>query len=459
MQVAARAAQAAPTQSRVDFSKHLQKADEAMRRRNYDFAVEVFQQLIALDPDLGEARAGLRQALRRRHEQQKGSRLLRVAIGAMPLAAAKALVKAGKHDAAAKQLESYLAGNPLDADANLLLGIALESAGYFKSARAVYEFVADIAPTNPDGLKRAGAMMYKTGDAAKALEYYERALKADPRDQEALKARKDLSAEAALRTGGYEAATHSRDLIKDKDRARELERDRRRVLSEDELRVSLERLNARYVETPSDVDLMIELADLHDKLGDLDTAAEFAERAASYRKESFDLAVRAGDAQSKALKKAMVRADRAAEPDKAARLERELLEHELRDFRRRVQMRPNEAALRIELGKRLTRNGDLDAALSELQKSLAEPRVAREARFWIAQCFQRKRFFDLAKKEFQKALEGASFVDERAKEILYNLGAIAEAEGDAAEARAHYARVYEVDIGYRDVAAKMEQSK
>jgi hypothetical protein len=47
-------------------------------------------------------------------------------------------------------------------------------------------------------------------------------------------------------------------------------------------------------------------------------------------------------------------------------------------------------------------------------------------------------------------------MDERAKEILYNLGAIAEAEGRTDEARERYARIFEVDIGYRDVAAKME---
>jgi hypothetical protein len=40
--------------------------------------------------------------------------------------------------------------------------------------------------------------------------------------------------------------------------------------------------------------------------------------------------------------------------------------------------------------------------------------------------------------------------------VLYNLGLIAEAEGNPGEARRHYARIYEVDIGFRDVATKME---
>lgn len=196
----------------VDYSKHLQKADEALKRRNWDFAIEVYQQLLELEPDLADARAGLRQALKKRHEQNKGGgKLFKALAGAGPLAMAKTLAKAGKYAAAAKSLEQYLTGNPLDEDANYQLGVALEGAGHFKSARAVYEFLAEIAPKNPDGLKRAGALMYREGDHAKALEYYERALQADPRDQDALKARKDLSAERALRAGRFETVQHSRE--------------------------------------------------------------------------------------------------------------------------------------------------------------------------------------------------------------------------------------------------------
>jgi len=48
-------------------------------------------------------------------------------------------------------------------------------------------------------------------------------------------------------------------------------------------------------------------------------------------------------------------------------------------------------------------------------------------------------------------------IDERTKEVLYSLGQLAEGESKSDEARSYYARVYEVDIGYRDVAAKMER--
>jgi tetratricopeptide (TPR) repeat protein len=442
----------------VDYSKHLQKADEALKRRNWDFAVEVYQQLLELEPDLAEARAGLRAALKKRHEQHKGGgRLFKALAGAGPLAMAKTLAKAGKHAAAAKALEQYLSGNPLDEDGNYELGLALENAGHYKSARAVYEFLAEIAPKNPDGLKRAGAMMYREGDHAKALEYYERALQADPRDQEALKARKDLSAERALKAGRFDSVQHSREQIKDKEQAIDLERTKRRQLNDEDWAGERERLEALYADNPKDPELLTKLADVNERLKDYETALDFAVRAQQYRKDSFELVCKVGDLRSKMLRKRIARADKEGNAELAGRLEVELVEAEVEDFRSRVWIHPGDAALRLQLGRRLLKKGDLDAALAEFQKAQIDARVQRDARMGMAQCFQRKGYADLAKKEYLRVLEGVQEIDERAKEVLYALGAIAESEGRTDEARSNYARVYEVDIGYRDVAQKMER--
>ncbi|MBK8177806.1 MAG: tetratricopeptide repeat protein [Planctomycetes bacterium] len=441
----------------MDYSKHLEKADEALRRKNFDFAIEVYQQLLELEPDLGEARRGLRQALKRRFEAKGGGRLLRALSGAVPLATAKTLRKAGRHDACAKSLESYLASNPLDEDANLMLGLSLEDAGHKKSALAVYEFVAELAPKNSEALKRAGALMYRGGDHVRALEYYERALKADPRDQEALKARKDLSAEAALSKTNFERVAHSRDLMQNKEEARALERSKRLHLSDEEIAQERERLEKKYADNPTDPDVMIELAEIAEKSKDLETACDLVERALSYRKGSFDLICRAGDLRAKLMKKAVARADKDGNPAEAARLEHELIAQEARDWRLRVEAHPSDLALRLQLGKRLLRAGEADGALAELQKATSDSRQEREARALMAQCFEKKGFLDLARKEYERALGDGRDLDLRAKEILYNLAGIASAEGNAAEARSLYARIYEVDVGFRDVSAKMDE--
>ncbi|MCZ6596415.1 MAG: tetratricopeptide repeat protein [Planctomycetota bacterium] len=441
----------------MDFSKHIKKADEAFKRRNYDFAVELYRQLIELDPDQGEARSGLRRALKKRHEEKKGGKLLAAVSGAVPLGRAKTLRKLGKHDACARALESFLNTNPLHAGAHLMLGMALEEAGHFNSARAVYEFVTEIAPKNPEGLKRAGAMMQRTGDPARALEYYERALEADPRDQEALKARKNLAAETALGSTSLESVQHSRETIKDKDEAQELERARRRHLSEDELQSQLARLEERYAETPSDPDLMQQMAAVHERLGDPEAALDLVERALDYRKDSFELRGRQGDLRSKILKKKIAQADKDADQQAAGSLETELLEHEVADYRSRVGLRPGDATLRLQYARRLMRAGENDGALAELQKCNNDPRVRKDALFYLAQCFHRQGILDLAHKQYEKALEAVGGMNERAKEILYSLGSIAETQGSGEEARSFYTRIYEVDIGYRDVAGKMKQ--
>lgn len=443
----------------MDFSKHILKAEEATRRRNYDFAVELYHQLLELDPDQGEARAGLRRVLKKRHEAKKGGKFLRALSGAGPLTMAKTLRKTGRTEACIKALEQYLATNPMDVDANLMLGEVLESGEYFKSARAVYEFLAEIAPKNPTGLKRAGAMMAATGEPFKALEYYERALEADPRDQEAIKARKNLAAETALQGGKFESSRHSREQIKDKEQAQQLERSQRLHKSDDELKAELEHLETAYAESPSDPDLMIRMADAHERLRDYEAALDLIERACDYRKGSFELMDRRSVLRAKVLKKQISRADKDGDAAEAGRLEGELKRFQEEDLRELVRQRPGDAALRVRLGKLLLRNENPDAALSELQKAVEDPRQQREALFLLGQAFQKKGFLDLARKNYERALEGTSGQDERAKEILYGLGAIAEAEGEHADARAFYARIFEVDIGFRDVAEKMEQFK
>jgi len=441
----------------VDFSKHIQKAEEAARRRNYDFAVQLYQQLLEIDPDQGEARGKLRYVLKKRQEAKKGGKLFGMLKGATPLAMAKTLAKAGKHGAAIKNLEGYLATNPVDVEGNLLLGLSLETAGHFKSALAVYEFVAEIAPKNPEGLKRAGAMMRQSGDVARALEYYERALESDPRDRDALKARKDLAAETALQAARYDEVEHSREQIKNKDEASRLDSNQRRHRSADELKEALGRVEERYAEDPSSVDLMIEMADLHEKLRDPEAARDLVKRALSYRKDSIDLQGHLGKLEAKVLKKRIAQADRDGDAALADRLETELHEFEISDARRQLELSPGNAQLRLSLGKSLLRQGDYDAAAAELQKAVADTRLAEDALFHLGECFHKKGFLELARKEYEKALEYHPSVDERAREIFYALGEIAESEDDAAGARAYYSRIYEVDIGFRDVAGKMEQ--
>lgn len=445
-----------PPQYTLDFSKQLKKADDSMRRRNYDFAVDLYRSLLDINPDLGEARAGLRVAVQKRAERKKRG-LFSKAGGAIPLGRAMAMAKVRKFDAAAKALEDYLAGNPLDEEANLMLGGVLESAGHNKSAFAVLAFLAEIAPNNVAGLKQAGFLAQRVGEPLKAIEYFEAALKADPRDQESIKARKNLAAEAALAQTDLDKVEHSRNALKNKDDTRRLEQRQRRHRTPEELKEEVERLEGTLAEAPSDPELILQIGGLYKQLRDWPAALEFHQRALEYRRDDFDLASEVADLEARTIKKDIAKAGKSGDEAKADRLEKKLAAFEVSDFKRRVERRPGDMNLRLGFGKRLMRSGELDLALAEFQKALGDSRLGAEALFFMARCFHEKGVLDLARKEYGRALEGCPGVDDRAKEILYNLGLISEAEGDPSGARSAFIRIYEVDISYRDVAGKMEQ--
>lgn len=439
----------------MDFSKQLAKAEEAAQRRNYDFAADLYRQLLDIEPDLGPARAGLRRANQKRAERKKRG-IFGKAGGQIPLNKARGLAKLKKYDAAARALEDYLAGAPEDEDALLFLGEVLADAGHQKSAFATFAFLSEIAPKNVQGLKQAGALAQATGDVQAAIEFFEKALAADPRDQDVIKARKNLAAEVALGQSSLDDVQHSRDAMRDQAQAARLERRTRRHQTPEELEAEIrEREDALAEGTPTPEQL-IEIGELYGKLRDWPAALEFHERALEYRQGDFDLECTVGDLKTRVLKKGVAQADKRGDRERADKLEQQLLEHELGELQKRVERRPGDMQLRMNLGRRLEKAGQIDGALAAFQKVLGDPRLAGEAHYHLAGCFQKKGILDLARKEYETALAGCRGVDDRAKEILYNLGLISEAEGDPAGARSSYIRIFEVDIGFRDVAAKME---
>ncbi len=446
----------------MDFQKHIQKAEEALRRRNYDFAIELYRQLIELDPNLGDARGGLRRALLDRQKAaKKKSGMFGKLKGAGPLAAAKGFYKAGKYDAAAKALETYLGANPDNDEGTLLLGQSLEAAGHNDAALAVYEFLAELAPARGDGWRQAGILRLRNGDTAEAMRCLEKALEADPRDREAQKARKDLAAEVALEGGGLDNVSHSREKMVDSGTYQTQERRRRMHRSESELQQDLERLETAYADAPKDPDLMVEMGGILEGLKDLDGALAMFRRALSYRKESVEIASKVESLGIKCKKKALAKAGKSGDQALADRLEGELGVLELRRLEGELERNPGAQATRLELGRLLFDSEDLDGALAHLQKVAPDPRFGSQARFYLARCFHKKGLLDLAQKAFEDALpeslgRDGQEMDGRSCEILYHLGLIAEESGDSAQAKSHYARIYAVDIAYRDVAQKIE---
>ena len=290
----------------MDLSKHLDKAADAVKRRNFVLATQICAQLLALQPDHGEARACLRRALFKKAEAKAPSKVVAMLTGWPHLLTAAVARLLRKHDAAAKACERYLVLDPLSEAANLKLGEALEAAGHRNSALAVYRAWAEAQPRCLPACRRAGALLYETGELDAALEMYERALRVDPRDQESLKARKNLAAEGALRSTGIEEAQSSRELIKDVEAHRRLERTGRLQLSKEEIESELNVLQDKLAANPDDLETLVRVADLHAMDRDLQGAVDLLEWAVGLAPERSDLADKAGELRIRIQEKRVV---------------------------------------------------------------------------------------------------------------------------------------------------------
>ena len=76
----------------------------------------------------------------------------------------------------------------------------------------------------------------------------------------------------------------------------------------------------------------------------------------------------------------------------------------------------------------------------------------------LGRCYGELGMLDLAAKQLEEAAKEIGQMDLMKKEIVYNLGCIYERMGDAGRSIDCMKQIYEADYGYRDVAARVEQS-
>jgi len=289
-----------------------------------------------------------------------------------------------------------------------------------------------------------------------ALAMYERALKVDPRDQESLKARKDLAAEGALRSTGIEKAQSSRELIKDKEGQRQLERQERLQLSPEEIEQELEQLEAKLQETPDDQKLLRRAARLRELAKDLAGALDLLDRLLGMQPQDTELQEQAGDIRIRLQEQMVAKAEKRGDDAAAARARQALVQLRVTESKRRVERNPADFGARFQYGSALLESNALDEAIAELQQAVKDPRKKQDALFLLGKAFQRKGLPELALGQFEKALQAAGG-GLLAKEALYEMGGLCVELGKPQDALRHFTSILEQDIGFRDVAQKVAQ--
>jgi len=444
----------------MDVDRFLEKAEQALRRRAPDQAIALYRQALVGKPGHGPARAGLLAAYRRRAELKGGPSLLDRAAARSLAAAASGLRASKQFGAAAKSADAGLEKCPEDAALTALLAECLAQLGRKEEALAVWTARLEAEARDVAALKAAGLLCWELRRIEEATAHLERAHALDRHDPEVERLRKQLAAEGTLSASHYATATSSRELIKDRDSLRRAEAATRLQKTEAELDEQIAALAARHAAEPGQGEVRRNLVAALATAGRHDEACAVLDAAAAAAPHDTELAEAAAGQHLARLTAALAAARASGDEVRATALEAERRAAELADLERRVALRPGEAALRVRLGRALYRAGETDRAIEHFQAAAGDVRHAVETRQGLGACFFRKGLYPLAARQFEAALaEAGAPGSERWKELCYHLGLVAERLDDRPGALARYLSIYEVDIGYRDVARKIDELK
>jgi tetratricopeptide (TPR) repeat protein len=436
----------------------------ALQRRNWDYAVAIFNQVLQKEPAFYDCRESLRACQYKKAGGNTGffRRFLGTASNSPLMAKAQIMLRSNPLEAI-HIAEQILNGDPASASAHKLLAEAALEADLPRTAVLSLEIVHKNAPKDKEVALRLGEALAGAGQVAKAESIYRELERAYPNDQGILQALKNVVAKRTMVEGGYEALSGGegsyRDILKDKAEAVSLEQSNREVKSEDVAERLIREHEARLAKEPQNLKLIRTIAELHVQKREYDRALEYYGRIVNTEGVSDPGIERAmAETTVKKFDEALAQLDPAAPnyTEEKARIDAERLTYQVTEAKRRVEKYPTDLQLRFELGQLYVRAGKVSEAIQEFQRAQANAHLRVPALNQLGQCFAHRGMNDLAARSFQNAIKEKFNFDDEKKELVYLLGCVLEKMGKKEEAMEHFKQIYALDIGYRDVAAKVD---
>ena len=442
------------------------KAVEAAQRENTDYAIALFCQILEKEPGLFECRKQLRAAQFAKAGTASTGFFKKMLSGAgSSPQIAKAKMALNKNPAEAMAVaESVLSGDPNNLMAHRIIADAAAVLDLPKTLVLTLETMAKISPKDKVlVMELAQAISDTRSDATVAEKILNELIRTSPYDGDLLQAQKNLSAHKTMDEGGYGALEGGegsyRDILKNKDEAVSLEQEKRVQKSEDVVQRLIGEYETRLQMEPDNLKMQRSLAELYTQKNRFDEAlVVYARIKATEHGNDASLDRAIADTKVRQMEFGLAQLNPFApeHAEQVAQLSAEKLEFQLAECRQRVEKYPTDLALRFEMGQLFFQAGKISEAIQEFQKAQGNPHKRIAAMSYLAQCFAKRKMFDLAADKLQDAIKEKPAFDEEKKDLIYNLGLVLETMGKKQEAFDQFKIIFKDDGGYRDVTAKVE---
>jgi tetratricopeptide (TPR) repeat protein len=434
------------------------KGTEAVNKKNWDLAIEMFGMCVKLVPDNIGFRQNLRGVTQKKYNDN--------GTGAGTLAKTKIMglrsrIKKSKaasnYDDADKACEEGLLLNPWDVGLNTDLAEICKATERTDIAAWAYSQAWKGDQKNVE-LNEAWAMVLEErGQYSEAVKIWEHLLKLDPKNG---KARSKISALHTMKTiegGGYDDAKNTRDVRVNKDVAKKGEAIAPGQSVEIDMRQAIRK-------DPQNKGLYLKLADHLRKNRKLDEAREVLNQAIQISGSDPALQEILEDVDLEQLvqnldaaKQAAATSGKDTDRQNTVALSQELLKRQIEVFSARVEKYPQDLGRKYDLAIKLMAVQKWQQAIPHLQKASQDPRAKGKALVALGKCFLYDKKGSLARGQFERALPELNFDQDPDgyKETYYLLGRVCEELGDKAAAEKYYGEVIVVDYEYKDANERL----
>lgn len=436
----------------------------AMERGNIDYAVDMFAACIKAEPFFHRARRFLRAAeIKQTRGRTSGQISQAVAkLSMLPaVVIAQAYLNSGKPMQALEFIEKLLRKDPLNLSHVNLLVKAAELLDEPEIAIQTLAMAREYYGKEADILESLGKLYMKTSQPRLGRECFETLVELRPNNSAALKLLKDAMAIDSMTKDGWAEAAASggtfRQIIKDEKEAELLERESKAVKGKDDVELLINENKARVQREPGNINYRRALATLYANNRMFEEAIstlQDAQSVAGGRDPAIDQAISATRLQAfdheiaKLRESGMNAAAQTQEQDRDAFM--------FKDLQDRVSRYPNDLPLKYDFGLLLFKQNRINEAIQQFQASQRHAQRRVSSIYYLGLCFLAKQQFDMAVEQFQKAASELPGMDDLKKAILYDLGHTLEKVNRPQEAMDCFKQIYQVDIGYKDVADKVE---
>lgn len=445
-----------PEQRRIA-AESFDRARQVMLTGNLDYAIQLLLSCCRIDPANLIYRKELRRAQKNKHKNKRGPGL----FAFLKYAGAKAKLRSARRGNKPLEVlhvgEMILSKNPWDKAVQLEMGEAADDLGLHDVGIFILEQAREADPADPDVNRALARLLEKRGHYAQAIKLWELVRQKDPTDLEASTKAKDLAASETIRRGHYEESAVSEEPMK---AAREM---RQRQLAE---RAPHNDMPAEPPAEPTEPRQFIALAQGLRKHGKSEDAAEVLRKGLATLGPNFEMQAMLAELEIEPFRTDLQHAEQrlAQTPDDAealrhkAHLMKEINARELELYRMKADRFPGEMANRLELGIRLLRAGQTDAAIAELQQARKDDKLAARALLYLGHGFKARQNWKLAERNFAEALEKTPATDETArKDLLFQLASGSAEAGDYARAVDFAHELANLDFTYRKVNQLLDE--